>query len=333
MVTSVDVARDAGVSQATVSRVLNKDRSVSPETRQRVLAAIERLGYRPNAIARGLVTSRSELVGVIVSDITNPFYPELLEAISERLAQLGLKMVLYNAWGQEEGAFIRLLLEQRVDGIIFTSALLDSGLVRQLADRGFPIVLANRYVDGVRCDAVSTENESGAQLVAGHLLEFGHRRIAVVAGHAKASTSRDRVRGFRAALRSAGVKLPRELLVRGEFRFDRAYEGTRQLLQLDAPPTAVFCVNDLMAFAALSAARHEGVGVPDELSIVGFDAIPMSSWDVFRLTTVRQPLGDMARASVDLLVNRIADPTRPYERIVFPSELILGDTSSPAALR
>ncbi len=318
------------MSQATVSRVLNGDRGVSPPTRERVLATIDRLGYRPNAIARGLVTSRTDLVGVIVNDITNPFYPELLEAISERLGERGLKMVLYNGWGQDEASLIRLLLEQRVDGIVFTSALVDSRLVRELAERRFPLVLANRSVDGVACDTVRTDNSGGAAAAADHLLGLGHRHIAVIAGHAKASTSRQRLSGFRTALRRAGVALPEHLVVDGHFRFDQAYDAARRLLRLAPPPTAIFCVNDLMALGALSAARHEGVAVPSMLSVVGFDAISMSSWDLVRLTTVRQPLAELARAAVDLLAARIVDPERAHEQIVFPSSLIVrGTTARP----
>lgn len=330
MATSIDVARAAGVSQATVSRVLNDDGRVLPATRERVLAAIDRLGYRPNAIARGLVTSSTGLVGVVVGALTNPFYPALLEAIAARLAERGMKMVLHQGAGSEDEA-VRPLLEQRVDGIVLTSSSTGSSIALELARRRVPVVLVNRTADGRACDSVSGENAGGGALAAEHLLELGHRRIALIAGSPHASTARERAAGFRAALRRAGVPLPRELVAAGDFRFEPAYAAARGMLALDRPPSAIFCANDLMAFAALSAARRAGIAVPDRLSIVGFDALPMSGWEAFQLTTVRQPLPEMAREAVGLLAARIADPERPAQRLVLPSSLLVRATTGPSA--
>jgi LacI family transcriptional regulator len=329
--TSWDIAREAGVSQATVSRVLNDDPRVADATRQRVRAVIERRGYEPNAIARGLATRRSQLVGVIVSDITNPFYPELLEAITQRLGERGLKMILFNAWQQDENDVVKLLLGHRVDGIIFTSALLDSTLVRDLVARRFPLVLANRYVDEVPCDAVLGNNAQGAEQAAQHLLDLGHRKIAAIVGHTRSSTSRDRMRAFRTTLVRAGVSIREEFTRDGEFRFELAYAETLALLRLPDPPTAIFCVNDLMALGAMSAAKHLGIAVPEQVSILGFDDIPMASWDVFRLTTVRQPLPEMARAAVDLLASRVIDVDRTPQTLVFASSLVNRATTAPPA--
>jgi LacI family transcriptional regulator len=326
----------AGVSQATVSRVLNDGGPVAPATRRRVLEAVQQLGYTPNAIARGLVTNRTQLVGVIVSDVTNPFYPEFLEASGHLLAERGFRMVFHNAAKHEgDDELTRLLLEQRVDGILFLSAELESAAVRRLVERRFPIVLANRYVDGVVCDTVVTDNRRGGSAVARHLLELGHKRIAVIAGHDRASTSRDRLDAFRDELASAAVELREELVAEGEFRYDLAYEATRRLLTLPVGrrPTAIFCVNDLMAFGALNAARATRMRVPEQLSVVGFDAVPMSGWEAFRLTTVRQPLTDMAVAAADLLVERIRDVRRAPRTTTFPSTLIVRETTAPAPRR
>ena len=330
MSTSWDIAREAGVSQATVSRVLNDDPRVADATRQRVQAVIERWSYEPNAIARGLATRRSQLIGVIVSDITNPFYPELLEAIAQRLGERGLKMILFNAWQQDESDVVKLLLGHRVDGIIFTSALLDSTLVRDLVARRFPLVLANRYVYEVFCDSVLSNNADGAEQAARHLLDLGHRRIALIVGHPRSSTSRDRMRAFRATLAGQGVSIEKDLTRDGQFRFEVAYAETLALLRLPDPPTAIFCVNDLMALGAVSAAKHLGVAVPEQVSILGFDDIPMASWDVFRLTTVRQPLPEMARAAVDLLAGRVIDVDRTPETLMFACTLVERATTAPA---
>ena len=200
MATSSDIARAAGVSQSTVSRVLNGDPRVARQTRDRVAGVIEQIGYTPNGVARGLVTRRTQLVGVVVSDVTNPFYPELLEAIEHQLTKHGLKMILSNAGERPEDAYMRVLEEHRVDGIVFTAAKMDSEAVRTLARRRFPIVVANRSVDGVECDSVTGDNEPGARAAAQHLLDLGHRRIGILSGHPEASTSRDRLAGLVAAL-------------------------------------------------------------------------------------------------------------------------------------
>jgi LacI family transcriptional regulator len=333
MATSWDIAKAAGVSQSTVSRVLNGDPRVARQTRERVAGVIERLGYTPNGVARGLATRRTNLVGVVVSDVTNPFYPELLEAIEDQLTEHGLKMILSNAGDRPEDSYMRVLEEHRVDGIVFTAAKADSEAVRMLARRRFPIVVANRCVDGVECDSVTGDNDAGARTAAQHLLDLGHRRIGVLSGHPDASTSRDRLAGFVNALASAGADIDPDLVRVGWYSYEVAYREAVELLTLDAPPTAIFCLNDLMAFAALNAAGALGRDVPRELSVVGFDDIRMASWERFQLTTVRQPLAEMARTSADLVAQRIQSPDAPYQRLVFPSLLVRRRTTAPAPRR
>ncbi|MCU0313716.1 MAG: LacI family transcriptional regulator [Solirubrobacteraceae bacterium] len=329
--TSSDIAREAGVSQATVSRVLNGSDRVAPGTRDRVLAVIERHGYAPSALARGLVTNRSQLIGVIVADITNPFYPEFIEAIGESLAARELRMLFYNGGLGDEEAYVRLLLEHRVEGIIFTSALRSSQAVRRLVDERFPLVLTNRSVDGADCDVVVGDNPAGAQAAAQHLLDLGHRRIGLITGHAEASTSVERAAAFATRLEAAGVELPAHLV--RDAAFDQAAARRVAVEMLTGPdqPTALMCVNDVMAFGALNAARSLGLRVPEDVSVMGFDDIPMAGWEAFRLTTVRQPLAEMARASVRLLSERIAERGRPAQRLVYPSDLIVRDTTAVPA--
>jgi len=331
--TSSDIARAAGVSQSTVSRVLNGDPRVARQTRDRVAGVIEQIGYTPNGVARGLVTRRTQLVGVVVSDVTNPFYPELLEAIEHQLTKHGLKMILSNAGERPEDAYMRVLEEHRVDGIVFTAATMDSEAVRTLARRRFPIVLANRSVDGVECDSVTGDNEPGARAAAQHLLDLGHRRIGILSGHPEASTSRDRLAGLVAALADADAEPDPSLMRVGWYSYEVAYREAVELLTLDPSPTAIFCLNDLMAFAALNAAVAVGREVPRELSVVGFDDIRMASWERFQLTTVRQPLAEMARTSADLVAQRIETPDAPYQRLVFPSLLVRRRTTAAPARR
>jgi LacI family transcriptional regulator len=327
--TSSDIAREAGVSQATVSRVLNGDPRVAAATRSRVMEVVERLGYTPNAIARGLVTQKTDLVGVVISDVMNPFYPELLEAIAERLARHGLKMILFNAGDRDDDVYTRLLLEQRVDGIIFTSPKRDSAMVRDLARRRFPLVLTNRYVEDIECDMAIGDNQGGARDVGEHLLALGHRRMAVIAGDPRASTSHERLVSFREKLEAAGERRTDDLVLSGEFTAERAYRCAEELLRRRDRPTAIFCLNDLMAFGAVNATHRLGFRVPEDVSIVGFDDVWMAAWESFELTTVHQPLAEMARASVELLTARLANPEREVRRLVFPATLVVRKTTAP----
>jgi LacI family transcriptional regulator len=329
-VTSWDVAREAGVSQSTVSRVVNGDSRVAGNTRQRVVEQIERLGYTPNAVARGLVTSRSDLVAVAVTNVINPFYLEFLDVIGDRLSQRGLQMLLSNTGTQRAETYIQTLVEQRVAGIIFTTASLRSPVVGRLARQRFPLVLVNRYVEGVSCDVVTGDSRHGARLAAEHLLELGHRRIAVIAGTPETSTNRDRLQGFEDALADVGIGLDPDFLLAADNLYDRAFTGVLDLLGRRDRPTAVFCANDLTALAALNAARTARVDVPRRLSVIGFDDIAISSWPLIQLTTIHVPTAEMAQASVELLARRIEHPRARPRRLVFPATLARRETTGPA---
>jgi LacI family transcriptional regulator len=309
-----------------VSRVLNDGR-VSAETRSRVEAAMRKLGYAPNGMARGLVTRSTRLVGVVVSDVTNVFYPELLEAIAARLSSSELQMLLVNAAGVDDAGTAQLLIEKGVDAVIFTAALTSSQSVRELASR-LPVVLANRELEAP-VDCVVGDNVEGAARAAQHLLELGHRRIAVVAGHPQASTTISRTFGFGRVLDAANGAVSSSI-IDGCFDYEIAYERVRHALAAPSRPTAVFCHNDLMAFAALNAARAESVRVPEELSVVGFDDVKLASWETFALTTVRQPIQDMATTAVDLVKSRLVDSTHSPRRVVYPCELVVRKTTAPA---
>lgn len=317
--TSVDIARAAGISQATVSRALNGG-VVSEATRQRILEISKQLGYSPNAVARGLVTSRTRLVGVVVSDIVNPFYPEFLEEIGRSLATGGRQMLLQNAATGDHQSAVELLLQHRVDGIIFTAATSTTDVLRELVRRRFPVVLANRTVD-LDCDTVEGDNLAGAAAVVDHLHQLGHRRIALIEGTPTASTAAQRTAGFRAGLEAHGLTLRDEFLVRTDFRYEQAFEGTRRLLDRRHPPSAIFCHNDLLAIAALNAIRASGLRVPDDISVVGYDDTRQARWESIDLTTVRQPLAAMAARSVELLADRLAEPELPVRHEIFPAEL------------
>lgn len=305
--TSWTVARAAGVSQSTVSRALRGDPRVREETRQRVAEAARRLGYVPNSLASSLVSRSTRTVAVVVSDLTNPFFPSLLTPIYDELQLLGYRVVLFTErtdipTGQET---LRRLLDRSIDGVLVTTATLESRFARELQRRGLPMVLLNRYIDDLDVDRVVSDNHTGAVLAGRHLLELGHRRIALVRGPSNTSTSRDRMSGLAETLAGAGFPLDPELVREGSYSHQSGYQHTRELLRLPDPPTAIVCGNDVVAFGAIDAALSLGVRVPQDVSIIGFDDIPMAAWEVFQLTTLRQATADMARAAVRMLAERI----------------------------
>lgn len=323
MVTSRDVARAAGVSQATVSRVVQSSERVSRETREKVLKALQTTGYVPNTMARAMKTRRTGTIGVVVARVTNPFYPEVLEILAAELAAVERRMILWNSEGAGEQTALQAIRQGLVDGIVFTTVTAASVPLQEALSRGAPVVILNRSVDGAACGQVTSDNEAGARTVAEYFVTAGHRRIGYIGGPPGPSTQVERERGFRDGLAARGAELPDELCLYGDFSHRDGHAAMRELLCLDDPPTAVFCVNDLTAFGALDGARSLGVRVPDQVWVVGYDDIAMSSWEAFDLTTVRQPIHDMVRKGIDMLLQRIDDPAASPQHYRFPSQLVV----------
>jgi LacI family transcriptional regulator len=326
------VALAAGVSQPTVSRALRDDPRVSEATRRRVVAAARDLGYVPSDRGRSLVTRRTRQVGVVVGDLGNPFYLDLVDRLHAAIERARLRLVVLTPERTELDRAERLL-DGSLDGVVLTTTTLGSALPGLLAARRFPFVLLNREVDHVRTDACVVDNVAGARRLAAEVARLGHRSVAAILGPQDTSTGRDRERGFRAGLAEHGVELPDARCRRGAYAFETGHAGLQELVGGRRWPTAVLCANDVVALGALNAARARGLRLPEDLTVVGFDDIRMSSWEVFRLTTVRQDLARMARAAVDLLVARIADPDRPASRVVVPATLVLRSTHGPPADR
>jgi LacI family transcriptional regulator len=331
-VTSKDIARRLKISQSTVSRALRGDPRVAPATTARVLEAARQMNYTPNLAARTLITRKTGTIGVVVGDITNPFYPELLEILHNELALAGYRTILFNertdaSVEQHVGDLVR---GAAVDGLVYVSATLDSPLPGHGAP-DLPTVLVNRYIESAQVDLVVADNRRGGRLVAEAMVELGHRRIAIITGPENTTTSRDRERGFREQLEAAGLPLDEALRRVGQFSHASGYQWCLDLLAAEPRPTAIFAANDVIAFGALDAARRVGIKVPAELSIVGFDDIDMAGWEGFSLTTVRQPLEEMGRATAQLLLDRIASDGDPAtRRRIFPVGLVRRDTLAAA---
>ena len=326
--TSHDVARAAGVSQPTVSRALRDDPRVCEATRERVHSAARLLGYVPSDRGRSLSTRRTGRIGVVVEDLGNPFYLELLDVLHDRLERAHTRMIVF-APGQRDPERVEHLADGSIDGVVLTTTMLDSELPRQLRDHGFPFVLLNRLVDDVEADSCTVDNFGGAAAVAEAMLDAGHREIGAIHGPAQTSTGRDREAGFGQALAARGAPLRAEFTRQGRFSFADGHRHMLDLLDGARRPTAVFCGNDVIALGAMNAALGRGVAVPGDLSLVGFDDITMTSWEAFRLTTVRQDIRRMGRTAVDLLLARLAEPGRPAQRVVLPAELVSRATLGP----
>ncbi|MGV9924575.1 LacI family DNA-binding transcriptional regulator [Nocardia rhamnosiphila] len=322
-ITSRDVARLAGVSQPTVSRALRGDPRVAAETRARVQEAVTALGYVPSEAGRSLVTRRTRRIGIVVSDLTNPFYPHLLGPLHDELEQHAYRMMVFTERSDNQVP-LEQLVDGSIDGAVLLTSNIDSPLPGELQRRRLPFVFLNRESTPHTADAAVVDNELGGRLAAHHLTDHGHRRIAGIFGPATTSTGRDRETGFRAALAEAGIALPSVFTRRGPFEFETGYRAMQELLDADPRPTAVFCGNDVVAIGALNAALARGVSIPEDIGIIGFDNIPMAEWEAFRLTTVGHDLDAMAAAAARLLVERLEKKNSDDgpRRIVMTPQLI-----------
>jgi len=323
-----DVARRAGVSTATVSRVLNRNYPVSDGVRQRVLEAVRDLGYVANAHARALLTSTSGTVGVILHDVSDPYFAEIVRGIQEVAAREDRLVVICNSLREpnREITYIEMLRAHRVDAIImagghilddeYLMALREQAL--QLRAQGSRLVLCGRHP--VRADAVVPHNTTGAARLARHLLDLGHRRIAHVTGPANLSTTQDRLDGYLGALASYAVEPDPALQVTGDFTREGGYQATERLLAAGTVFTAVCAANDLAAVGVVACLRDHGLRVPEDVSVAGFDDLPVARDVTPALTTIRVPMVEMGRQSMRLALR---DPNAPYELVRLETDLVV----------
>ncbi|MBY4114578.1 LacI family DNA-binding transcriptional regulator [Rhodococcus fascians] len=332
MVTSVDLAAHLGLSQSTVSRVMRGDPAVAERTTKRVLEAAHELGYVPNSAARSLVTRRARAVGVVVADLKSPFYPTVVDAIQHRLAERGYRMALIRDPDDPDGLdSVDVLDPATVDGMIFVSARQNSFTVRKVLARNTPVVLLSRDDPTLDLEVVLSDDVGAGELVAEHLTALGHRDIAIMSVPRDRTNGAAREDGALRALARRGIVVPSEYITRATMTHSHGVEVATALLSMPRPPTAMYCVTDELAFAALDAAARMAVAVPGELSIVGFDDSPQSQWAMINLTTIHQPIEDMAAEAVRLLLARLDEnePEQPGARI-FPVSLTVRGTTGPA---
>ncbi len=324
--TSRDVARRAGVSQSSVSRAFTPGASVAAKTRQAVIDAARQLGYRPNAFARSLIKRQSRIIGLMISQLDNPFYPRVVEAISRRLQASGYHVLVFLTRGEDADDDLQEILQYPVAGLLMASATLSSRLAGECATAGIPIVLLNRAVADAPTVSVTADNWQGGFDVADFLLDSGHRRPAFIAGLANASTSRDREAGFLHGLRRRGLDCFARAV--GDYTFAGAENAALTLFDVTSPPDAVFVANDHMAIAVMETLRHVlGLRVPADVSVIGYDNVPQAAWASYRLTTVEQPAERMVAAAVDALLTQVEGSSPAEQRIVIRGQLIVRDSA------
>jgi DNA-binding LacI/PurR family transcriptional regulator len=300
-VTVKDLARDLSLSTSTISRAFYDDAVIAPSTRKAVLMRAAEIGYAPNPLARSLITKRTRIAGVVTSDITNPFYPEVLTRLTEKLREIDLNVMLSAAGSSDSlDDAVKLLLSYQPDVVIVLAATLSSEAAEACGQVGTPVLFFNRRPLNVDAFGVTCDNVGGGRLVADHLIKLGHRRLAFVAGRPDASTNVDRWEGFRRGCLDQGLKEP-VCVEAGAFAYERGYEAASRLLD-GSRPDGVFCANDILAIGFMDAARREfGLDIPGDLSVVGFDDIAMARWPSHALTTVRQPVGKMIDVTMQLI--------------------------------
>jgi DNA-binding LacI/PurR family transcriptional regulator len=322
-VTSLQVAKKAGVSQSAVSRVFTPGASASRATIDKVKKAANDLGYRPNVLARAMVSGKSRIIGVVVAYLENQFYPEALERLSNSLQAQGYHVLIFMAGKnmQSLDGVVEEILDYQVDGIVAASVAMSSTLAERCKFAGVPMVLFNRSQDLPSMSAVTSDNIAGGRKLAEFLISGNHKKIGYISGWEGASTQRDREAGFISCLANSGFTLHNRQV--GNFVMEEAKEATRKMFSSD-PPDAVFVANDHMALAVMDTLRYElGLKIPQDVSVIGYDDVPASAWPAYDLTTVRQPVNKMVQETVEILIEKINNTEIKPRRVKIDGPLII----------
>jgi len=332
MSTIGDVAKRAGVSAMTVSRVINNSGYISQETRERVELAIAELGYIPNGLARSLRFKQTKTIALVLTDITNPFFTTIARGVEDTASEQGFSVIFCNTdeSQNEETEYLNVLLQKQVDGVLLVPADCSGDSVSFLQERGTPVVLLDRRVDGARVDVVRGDSEEGAYQLARYLAQLGHTRIAIISGPQNVSTTVDRLAGYQRAMIEVGRASNPNLVYYGQFTQQSGYQLAKEMLTAKPRPTALFAANNFIAIGAFRALQEAGLRVPDDISMVTFDDLhAMLAMESF-MTVVSQPAYQMGQQATELLLARLAGegPAEPQD-YVLPSQMIIRKSSGP----
>jgi LacI family transcriptional regulator len=331
-VTVTDVARAAGVSCATVSRVLSGYEFVRETTRTRVLEAVEHLGYVANLQARSLAGGRSQIIGLLVPNLDTGYVGTITQRIDQELERANYDLILYTSHRRpsKESLYVSTIASGLTDGMLLVAPQVPATYLDALREQNFPYVLIDQADATENSNVVEATNWQGAYEATCYLSQLGHTRIAFIMGALAVRSAMDRLQGYQAALADCGLPVRKDLIIEGDYQQSTGYESTKQLLaSITPPPTAIFASNDLSAFGAMDAARECGFRIPDDISIIGFDDVPQAVLVYPKLTTVRQPLEQMGQVAVKLLLEQIEDRSQPPQRVTLPTQLIVRDSCAP----
>jgi DNA-binding LacI/PurR family transcriptional regulator len=320
--TSEDVAREAGVSQSTVSRVFTSGTNVSEKKRKRVLEVAKRLNYQPNAHARSLITRKAKIIGIVMRDIRNPFYSAVLEIFYNRLSVRGYHIIFVKSENEEiqENEIVQLL-EYNVEGVIVSDALLSPEAAERFKRNGTVVILFNRYTEDAENSAVFCDNYLAAKQIANYLVEMGHKSFAFISGPPDTSITIDRLKGFREVLEERDIW---DLIISsGNDTYESGFRSAQELMVNHKSIDCIFCGNDIIALGAMDAIRVIGLRIPEDVSVVGFDNIRMSAWPSYSLTTWEQPLEEMMDSMVEILFQEINHKTTTHKTIMMKGHLVV----------
>lgn len=326
--TSIDVAKAAGVSQSTVSRAFYNDSKLKEETRKKVLAVAKELGYKPNAIARSLISNKTNIIGIVMGDVDSPFYAYILTSITQRLREIGKQILVFNVKHNEEvDSVLSSVLQYQVDGIIITHASISTELATECTKNNIPVVLFNRFVPGATVSAVCCDNVTAVRDVVNYLVQDkGFKNIAYITGSENSSTNLDRKKGFIDRLRELGID--NYVIEFGDYTYESGKEAVKKILEKENIPQVIFCASDLMALGVMDYLRfNEGIKIPEDIAIVGFDDIYMASWPSYSLTTVHQPIGKMVDALIQLLENKLSNSDLEPVVQLYQGELVIRNST------
>lgn len=326
--TIYDVAKEAGVSIATVSKVINNTGRIGEKTKKNVLKAMETLNYYPSIVASALTGKKTKTIGLLVPDISNPFFAEIARSIEDRSHEIGFSVVICSTDNnkEKEKKYVSLLIRKSVDGFILSSGFENLDLVQQLSDQDIPIALLATDIPSLSITTVSVDDFKGGYEATKHLLSLKHRKISIIAEHARSSIQR--INGFKEALAESGINFEEKSLVKTSATIENGKKVGLKLLRLKERPTAIFACNDLLAIGVIHAAKEVGINIPDELSVVGFDNTILSTITEPRLTTISQPIQDMGAKVIDMLIEEIEKETTLKQKMLFWPELIVRESTS-----
>lgn len=336
MTTIRDVAQAAGVSITTVSHVINGTRYVSEEVAADVRRALLELGYRPNVVARSLRSGKTRTIGLLLPDNSNLFFAEMSRVIEDVSYQNGYSLIICNTDDNldKERSYLDTLVQKQVDGMIFISAGGSSHNIQALQKNHTHLVVVDREFEGAQADTVLVDNQMGGYMAARHLIQLGHKQIACITGPSQMNPSADRLNGFRKALSEAGLPVDEALILRGDYRYQSGERCMHELHLLGRPFSAIFVCNDMMAIGAIKAAHNLNLNIPHDISIIGFDNIPLAEAISPSLTTIAQPIAEVATVATHLLLEKMTSShfqfNGQFQRIVLqPSLLVRESCASP----